>query len=256
MSDKLLRQLAENMERPSYEMLYHQLGILRAEMPHWSLLGNPESSKWLGRALAVVDAVPHSLSLTELVGLRAHVAGFTTRPPSDRVANAIATLLDTVIAKVELKLPTQAQGSFIPAGGVFDGFQAVGKAVGAARSDVLMVDPYADDIIIADFAPLVPERVQILVLTDTATCKPSLRPAAERWIAQHPTRPLQVRLAPARSLHDRLIVKDGAEAWVIGQSFKDLAKRALTSLVRMDPEFASLKIAAHQAIWAAAAKIA
>jgi hypothetical protein len=54
--------------------------------------------------------------------------------------------------------------------------------------------------------------------------KPSLKPAAERWIAQrHAKRPLEVRQAPAKSLHDRLIITDGATAWVVGQSFKDLA---------------------------------
>jgi hypothetical protein len=193
--------------------------------------------------------------LVELATLRAHIQGFNTRHPDDKIANAIATVLDTVMAKLELKLPAQAQGAFIPAGGVFDGYQAVAKAVAAAQSDVLMIDPYADETIISDFGPLVPEHVQILILSDAATCKPSLRPAAERWVAQHATRPLQVRLAPARTLHDRLIVNDGEEAYVIGQSFKDLAKRAHTSLVRMDVESAALKIAAHQSIWATATKL-
>jgi len=54
--------------------------------------------------------------------------------------------------------------------------------------------------------------------------KPSLKPAAERWIAQwQAKRPLEVRQAPAKSLHDRLIITDGATAWVVWQSFKDLA---------------------------------
>lgn len=80
-----------------------------------------------------------------------------------------------------------------------------------------------------------------------------MKPAAERWIAQYQkARPLQVRLAPAKTLHDRLIVTDKSVAWVIGQSFKDLAKRAHTSLVRMDPESGGLKISAYKAIWASA----
>lgn len=251
--NKVLGQLMQDMERPSYEALYHQLGRLRAEMPNWKRLGEPESTKWVGRSLALIEVVPGTTM--ELVTLRAHVQGFGTRAPDDKVANAIATIIDTVIAKVELKLPAQAQGAFIPAGGAFDGFQAVAKAVGSAKSDVLMVDPYADETLIADFAPLVPEHVQILVLSDAGTAKPSLRPAAERWIAQYQTRPLQARLAPARTLHDRLIVTDASVAWVIGQSFKDLAKRAHSSLVRMDPESAELKISAYKAIWASAAKL-
>ena len=250
----MLAQMAQDKKRLSYEALYQLLGRLRAEMPNWKQLGKPEATQWTGRALALVEAVPGCL--TELVTLRAHVQGFTTHAPGDKVANAIATVIDTVIAKVELKLPTQAQGAFIPAGGVHDGFQAVAKAVGPATTNVLMVDPYADETLIADFAPLVPEHVQILVLSDAETSKPSLRPAAERWIAQFPTRPLQVRLAAARTLHDRIIVTDGSVAWVVGQSFKDLAKRAHTSLVRMDPESAALKIRAYKAIWTSSTKLA
>lgn len=250
---KLLDQLMQDMERPSYEALYHQLGRLRAEMPHWMQLGQPDASKWIGRALALIEAVPNCTM--ELVTLRAHLQGFVTRAPDDRVANAIATVIDTAIAKVELKLPAQAQGAFIPAGGAFDGFQAVAKAVGLAKSDVLMVDPYADDTLIADFVPLVPEHVQILVLSDAGTAKPSLRPAAERWIAQYPTRPLEVRLAAARTLHDRIIVTDASVAWVIGQSFKDLAKRAHSSLVRMDPESAALKVSAYKMIWGSSTRV-
>lgn len=131
------------------------------------------------------------------------------------------------MAKLELRLPAEAQGAFIPAGGVFDGFQAVLKAMGTAQKDVLIVDPYADDKLISDFVPLAPEGVPIFVLSDAQNAKPSLKPATERWVAQwQQKRPLQVRLAPARSLHDRLLVADGSTAWVVGQSFKDLAKRA------------------------------
>lgn len=63
------------------------------------------------------------------------------------------------MAKLELRLPAEAQGAFIPAGGVFDGFQAVLKAMGTAQKDVLIVDPYADDKLISDFVPLAPEGV-------------------------------------------------------------------------------------------------
>jgi hypothetical protein len=95
------------------------------------------------------------------------------------------------------------------------------------------------------------------VLSDPYHTKPSLKPAVERWIAQwQDKRPLEVRLAPARSLHDRLIVTDGSAAWVVGQSFKDLAKRAHSALVRMDRDSATLKIGAHVAMWQAATVVA
>jgi hypothetical protein len=241
-------------ERPNYEALYHQLVRLRDEMPGSSRdLGMRDGTKWLARAIALVDATGF---IDEVARFRAQVDGFSMHANSltnqaYRAAHALTTTFEVVIAKLELMMPVQAQGAFIPAGGLFDAFQAVAKAVRTAESDVLLVDPYADEKLIEDFAPLVPERAQVRVLSDAATVWPSLRPAAERWVAQYQTRPLEVRLAPARTLHDRLIITDGSTAWVIGQSFKDLAKRAHTSLVRMDPESAALKISAYKDIWAA-----
>jgi hypothetical protein len=105
--------------------------------------------------------------------------------------------------------------------------------------------------------PLAPEGLPVFVMCDEQYAKPSLKPAAEHWIAQwHQKRPLEVRLSSPRSLHDRLIVTDSDTAWVVGQSFKDLAKRAHSSLVRMDSDSATLKINAHIEMWKGAKKLA
>jgi hypothetical protein len=250
-----MNQLLKSMEKPTPEALYHQLGRLRNEMPLWTELGKPSTSKWIGRVLAVVEAVENST--VELVSLRTYFDHVNRHPSSEQTANMIAQSIDTVLAKVELKLPAEAQGAFIPAGGVYDGYQAVSKAAALAQKHVFLVDPYADDKLISDFVPLAPEGLPVFMLSDEHYAKPSLKPAAERWIAQwQGKRPLEVRLAPARSLHDRLIVADSSIAWVVGQSFKDLAKRAHSSLVRMDPDSGALKINAHLAMWQTSTKLA
>jgi hypothetical protein len=112
-----------------------------------------------------------------------------------------------------LRLPSQ--GSFIAAGSTFDAFVAVGKALSEAKTNVLMVDPYADEKALTDYA----------------------------------------LLAPDGTLHDRLILVDGKTAWALGQSFNKLAERAHTSLVRMPLEAGSEKIAPYEAIWMTAAKL-
>lgn len=247
--DKVINQLLKDMEKPTPEALYNQLGRLRNEMPAWTELGKPSTSKWIGRVLAVVGAIG-SGSLMELVSLRTQFDHLARYGPNESSALIVAQAIDTAIAQVELTLPAEAQGAFIPAGGVFDGYAAVSKAFAQATKQVLLVDPYADDKLISDFVPLAPDGVRVLVLGDDASSKPSLRPAAERWVAQwQDKRPLQVRLAAARSLHDRLIITDEDSVWVVGQSFKDLAKRAHSSLVRMDEASAALKIDAYAEIW-------
>jgi hypothetical protein len=251
---KVLNQLLKSMEKPTPEALYHQLGRLRNEMPPFWELGKPSASKWMGRALALVEAVDNTMR--ELVTLRTYFDYVNRNTPTAQTANMIAQVIDTVTAKVELQLPAEAQGAFIPAGGVFDGYQAVSKALAAAKKHVFLVDPYGDDKLISDFVALAPEGLPVFVMCDEQYAKPSLKPAAERWIAQwQQKRPLEVRLAPARSLHDRLVVTDSDTAWVVGQSFKDLAKRAHSSLVRMDADSATLKINAHVAMWQTATKV-
>lgn len=251
--DKTINHLLKSMQKPAPEALYHQLGRLRNEMPHWRELGQASTSRWAGRVLAVVDAAGE---LVELVALRGYFDFATRNGSSETTGKLVAQQIDTVIAKLELKLPAEAQGAFIPAGGVFDGFQAVSKAMATAQQNIFLVDPYADDKLISDFAALAPEGLPVFILSDEQTARPSLKPAVERWVAQwQAKRPLEVRLAPPRSLHDRLIVTDSSTAYVVGQSFKDLAKRAHSSLVKMDPDSADLKIKAHLAMWSTATKV-
>src|SRR3546814_18731902 len=62
-------------------------------------------------------------------------------------------------------------------------------------------------------------------------------------------RSLTVRVAPQASLHDRLILIDGSEAWSAHQSFNGMAQRSHTSIERSDPEMAVMQIQAYEAVW-------
>jgi hypothetical protein len=157
-------------------------------------------------------------------------------------------VLYKVLASAELASPPGAQGAFIPVGNSFDAYAAVAKVMASAKRDVLIVDPYMDDTVLIDFGGTLPEMVKLRLLTDQATVKPSLAPAAGRWKSQHSSRPLEVRLASAKALHDRAIFIDGNEAWTVTQSLKDLAKRSPAEIVRAD-DIAPLKIASYEDIW-------
>jgi hypothetical protein len=60
---------------------------------------------------------------------------------------------------------------------------------------------------------------------------------------------IETRLAPDGSLHDRLIILDGKEVWLVSQSLKDIGKRSAASLTRADPELASMKSDACDVLW-------
>jgi integrase len=152
--------------------------------------------------------------------------------------------------------PIAGDGAFIGAGDVLDAYTAIGKVLATAKADVLIVDPYMDEKAVTDFAPLIASGITIRLLSDAQSSKPTLGPAAKRWAIQYGSaHPLESRLAAARSLHDRLIVIDGQEAWVLTQSLKDFAVRAPASIIRVDRQIAEMKIGAYETLWLGAQAI-
>ena len=104
---------------------------------------------------------------------------------------------------------------------------------------------------LTDFGTTMPVGPVLQLLSDAKTAKPSLKPAVERWRQQYgAVRFLEARLAPDRTLHDRLIVIDASRVWVLTQSLNALAARSPASVVTVDAETAKLKVAAYQDVWA------
>jgi hypothetical protein len=215
--------------------------------------GTPtETLQWLGQLQAVVSAM--KLTLDEMA-LRL-ATNDLVKYQGMRGAGEIRVILHRVLAAAELQAPASEQGAFIAVGQKLDAYASISKVLASASGDLLVIDPYMDGKALTDFMPGAAEGVTLRVVADEASVKPSLAPAAENWAAQFGAiRPLAVRLAPARSLHDRLIVVDGRDVWSLTQSLKDFANRAPGSILKVDPETAALKIAAYEQFWSAAQPI-
>jgi hypothetical protein len=234
------------------ETLYRQVGRLIASVPDFKIFGDlsPDHLQWIGRASALIKSSGDLLSQAEFSMSSANLLG----PRREEAFRELMMILYKVLADAELKSPASAQGAFIPAGNSFDAFAAVSKVLGTAKGDVLIVDPYLDETVLTDFSGAVSAGVALRLLADEATVKTTLHPASIRWAKQYPARPLQVRLAPPKALHDRAIFLDRTSAWILTQSLKDFAKRAPAEIVRAD-DTAALKIAAYEAVWTTAAVI-
>jgi hypothetical protein len=233
------------------EELYLQLGRLVEEMPDLSTGPiTPDVNKWLGRACALVEQVGDTVATVQI----RTACEFLTGVNRELTAQSIVTIVHTSLAKAELSAPAHVRGAFILAGHTLHAYSEVVRVLAAATTDVLMVDPYADQKIVTDYAVSASEGVTIRVLADAAYHKQTLKPAVERWVQQFgQSRPRpEVRLAPAKTLHDRLIIVDEAIVWLLGQSFNKLAERSHTSIVRVDTETATLKIRAYAKEWQAA----
>jgi hypothetical protein len=241
---------------PDYVTLYQQLGRLLETPPDLSTYQacvQPAALQWLGRGHALVKAVDVGAGY-DAIAFTTAVDGMRTAAWSSNVQK-VFQILYRALGHCELYLPAGVAGSFVPVGNSFDAFAALSKIFATAKVDVMIVDPYMDQSALVDFGLAVPERVPLRLLADADDHKATLRPAAEKWIAQYgATRPLSVRLAPAKSLHDRAIFIDRHEAWTITQSLKDFAKRAPAEIVRAD-SIAALKVEAYEGIWAMASAL-
>lgn len=230
------------------EAIYLRLGNLIADTPNLKADPTPETRSWIARVLAVIEAG----NLLDMVG----IVQFKVASQAldgvlrERNADTILAVAHQALANAELHAPAELQGAFIASGQAFDAFAAVGKALSTATGDVFIIDPYADAKVLTDYAVLAPETASVRVLTE-ATYSKALKPAAEYW-RQQMKQALEVRLGAPRTLHDRLILIDRKTVFVIGQSFKDLAARAHTSLVRMPSDAGKLKIEAYELMWSSA----
>ena len=221
-----------------------------------------EARQWAARVIAIaktaieiVDASTIENQINELHNLAGHY-GDNYKKLRVGYSTKIHDAALRVFYKLEISAPQSVQGAFIPAGNALDAMVAAGKVLGSATSNLLIVDPYMDEKALTDFAALAPEGVTIRLLADAKHHKATLKPASTRWAAQYGAkRPLEVRLTPDRTLHDRLVIVDGATVWVLTQSLNVFAARAPASIVRSDGDAASLKVAAYADLWTAATPI-
>jgi hypothetical protein len=229
------------------EELYRRVGRLIESAPAFAGIGllSVDQMTWLGRAEALVASSGDLGAQTDFNLAKQGLSQPPTRPMSQQ---RLMLTLYKILATAELASPPGAQGAFIPVGSSFDAYAAIAKVMSAAKQDVLIVDPYMDDTVLTDFGGILTEGIVLRLLADQATAKPNLAPAANRWKAQFGRRPLEVRLAPPKALHDRAIFVDRSEAWTVSQSLKDLAKRSPAEIVRAD-DIAPLKIASYEDIW-------
>jgi hypothetical protein len=211
-----------------------------------------ETNKWLGRALALVELIGDAADRISMKVAMQNLNG----PLREANAQTIETIVLSALAKAELLASPEVQGRFISAGTPYEAFVAVGNVLRLAKSDVLVVDAYADSKALSDFAIQAAEGVAILLLTDAAKKKPDLEPAIRRWREQYKdARPLKVALAQPPALHDRLIVIDGQDVWSMGQSLNGIGKNSPTAILKIPTEAAQEKIAAYKDIWSSAEQI-
>jgi hypothetical protein len=234
------------------EALYYQLGSLVAETPELAGPSTTETSRWIARAITLVELAGGLADTIQLRVATENLDGVLRA----RNAQTIRAIVQRALAKAELEVPPETQGAFIVANTAFDSFSAVRRVLATAQAEVLLVDPEADAKALTDFAILAPDHVVVRLLADGTNHRKSLESATRRWMQQFgSSRPLFVRLAAAGTANDPLILVDGATAWALGRSLSKLARTTYTTIVRMPAETTATLVAAYAARWEAAAPL-
>ena len=234
---------------------YVSLGRLIEAAPNLVGTGNysPEIIQWLSRGYALVAASKDISEANFFRNFMNEAIDAYSLVYSDRrigLSKQIMAILYRQLALAELEAPAAVQGAFIPAGNALDAMAAFSKVANRATQDLLIIDPYMDEKTLTDFAPTAHEGVSIRLLADAHYVKATFGPAVSRWLAQYGSkRPLSARLATAKTLHDRLLLIDVKEVWIITQSLNAIAERSPASIVRVEGDTSSDKIAAYQDIW-------
>lgn len=202
--------------------------------------------RWLARAEALIEASGATVALIQFRTARSNLGGYS------HSASDVLAPLHNAYCRVELTAPLASRGAFIPAGDTWNGYAALVKLIQTGCDDLLLVDPYLSADFFIDLAPHSAARSSVRCLaTKRNEYHPALAAAARKWTADpiSSNKPIEVRYAAPGSLHDRLIILDRAEAWLVSQSFKDVAKRSPASVSRAEAEMGRLKADHYDVLW-------
>ena len=202
--------------------------------------------RWLGRAEALIEASGAVPALLDFRNARGNLGRYTHN------REELLMPLHSAYSRVELTVPAASQGAFIAGGDTWNGYAALVRLFQQECDDLLVVDPYLDATLFTDLAPhgVARRTVRCLTAKRSAT-HPGLVAAAARWTTDPNVsgRSVEVRLISAGALHDRLIIIDLTDAWLVSQSLKDIAKRSPASVSRADTELAKLKAQHYDSLW-------
>ena len=204
-----------------------------------------DDERWLAKAEALVEA---SGSLNDQLDFSMARRKLGTLAQSR--THIMGPLLKA-FERVELHAPATGQGRFIPPGETWNGYAALVKIIQPPCTDILIVDPYLDGSAFIDLMPQSNAKELVRCLTVKGAYHNSLIAAAHKWQSDGSSsnHPAEVRYAPPNSLHDRVIIVDRRDVWLISQSLKDIAAKSPATLTLADPEMANLKMAHYDALW-------
>lgn len=199
-----------------------------------------EDVRWLAKAEALLSHGGEMVDVSDFRAARAALGSYGHDPM------AVLRPVMTAYYRVEALCPPSARGVFIPQGDEWGGFAALVELLSTQRGDVLVVDPYLDAKAYCEVVS-VAKATGIRFLA-SGIYREGLNVTHAKRIASGDGA-VQLRYGKKGALHDRLIILDNAEVWLVSQSLKDIAARSPASLSMANEGLARMKVEAYAALW-------
>jgi hypothetical protein len=228
-------------QKPAPQVLLAELEEVIRTMPDRPTIRHEtaENEDWFGRAAAIMalcgQGMKWDLSYNMMLGGHAQTAVQHLRQ--------LKTLLRQM--RHQLRIEVGPVNSAFDEGRTFDYFDELRKQIELASESIMFVDPYLDAEFVSRYLPQVKTGVPVRLLT-TSNKLSSLRPALDLVIQQQ-NLAAEVRLSGG--LHDRYVFIDGQTCFQSGASFKDGAKKSMTTITQITDVFSEVK-AAYERKWA------
>ncbi|HOB53854.1 MAG TPA: hypothetical protein PK176_15485 [Acidobacteriota bacterium] len=134
-------------------------------------------------------------------------------------------VIRTAIVKLEQENPAQGEKIYGP-GDAYDIYRDLSQILAEAKTDIFIVDPYADHEVFDLYFQKIGEGVRIRLLLRKLS--ENLRSLSEKIRAKPG---VQFEVRSSDRIHDRVIFIDTHDCWVIGQSIKDAGMNKPTYLL-------------------------
>lgn len=212
------------------------------------LAGKAETQAWVGRVNALLKRWKGGQSIeSEMI-----LFGSSERNPT-----ALRKTYKQITAKIneaifDLQLSTgNFETAVIDEGSVFDYFDQIRDLVTEAQSDIYFIDPYINEEFVSRYGPLIPNGVSLRLLTSSNSKQlQALIAGLKLCTTQYD---LTVEVRSTGNLHDRYLFIDGIRCFQSGASFKDGAKKSMTTVTRIVDAFPEMH-ASYEDKWSAADK--
>lgn len=146
--------------------------------------------------------------------------------------------------KLELELDGHEEiGQVYDANHQFAFLRDLAEIISGAQDEIFIIDPYFDGKAFDTYLSRIGDTFNIRIL-----CGKYSNDVAGRVTAFKAQFGVEPELRKTKDIHDRLVILDGSDCWIVGGSIKDAGNKP-TYLVPLQPVIAPVKINIYEDIW-------